>query len=93
MVFLFDKLAKLAQANESPNLNATVPANGIPLEKMSDKIHNELYPLLQGSEEDIDELDDEVAMISNKKGVPDGSSGESQNQRIHDSIEIDDIQF
>lgn len=37
---------------------------------MSDKIKNEIIPLLNGSgnDEDMDELDDEVAMISNKKG-------------------------
>lgn len=34
---------------------------------VSEKIKNEILPLLNGSdEEDIDELDDEVAMISNK---------------------------
>ena len=33
-----------------------------------DKLQNDLFPLLNGSEDDIDELDDEVAMISNKKG-------------------------
>ena len=33
---------------------------------VSEKIKNEILPLLNGSDEDIDELDDEVAMISNK---------------------------
>jgi len=36
---------------------------------VSEKIKNEILPLLNGSDEDIDELDDEVAMISNKKGT------------------------
>lgn len=34
---------------------------------MSDKIKNEIIPLLTNAEDDLDELDDEVAMISNKK--------------------------
>ena len=34
---------------------------------MSDKIKNEIIPLLNNTDVDIDELDDEVAMISNKK--------------------------
>lgn len=34
---------------------------------VSEKIKNEIIPLLNGSDDDIDELDDEVAMISNKK--------------------------
>jgi len=34
---------------------------------VSEKIKNEILPLLNGSDEDIDELDDEVAMISNKR--------------------------
>lgn len=34
---------------------------------MSDKIKNEIIPLLNNNDDDIDELDDEVAMISNKK--------------------------
>ena len=34
---------------------------------VSEKIKNEILPLLNGSDDDIDELDDEVAMISNKK--------------------------
>jgi ATP-dependent protease HslVU (ClpYQ) ATPase subunit len=34
---------------------------------VSDKIKNEILPLLNCSDDDIDELDDEVAMISNKK--------------------------
>jgi metal-responsive CopG/Arc/MetJ family transcriptional regulator len=37
-------------------------------QNVSDKIKNEIIPLL-GSDEDIDELDDEVAMISNKKSA------------------------
>ena len=37
---------------------------------MSERIRNEIIPLLQNSnnEEEMDELDDEVAMISNKHG-------------------------
>lgn len=34
---------------------------------ISDKIKNEIIPLLSGPEFEMDELDDEVAMISNKK--------------------------
>ena len=37
-------------------------------QNVSEKIKNEILPLLHGVDEDIDELDDEVAMISNKKG-------------------------
>lgn len=33
----------------------------------ADKIKNEIMPLLHGAADDMDELDDEVAMISNKK--------------------------
>lgn len=40
---------------------------------VSEKIKNEILPLLNNSDEDIDELDDEVAMISNKKGGNDSS--------------------
>lgn len=36
-------------------------------QNVSEKIKNEIIPLLNGSDEDLDELDDEVAMISNKK--------------------------
>lgn len=36
---------------------------------MSDRIKNEILPLLNSNDEDIDELDDEVAMISNKKNL------------------------
>lgn len=38
---------------------------------VSEKIKNEILPLLNNSDEDIDELDDEVAMISKKKGGKD----------------------
>ncbi len=38
-------------------------------QQVSEKIKNEILPLLNGSDDDIDELDDEVAMISNKKQV------------------------
>ena len=34
---------------------------------ISDKINNEIIPLLNSEEGEIDELDDEVAMISYKK--------------------------
>jgi hypothetical protein len=50
--------------------------------KVSDKILNEISPLLNGSDDDIDELDDEVAMISNKKGP----STDHNNYIIHDEI-------
>lgn len=39
-------------------------------QNVSDKIKNEIIPLLNGccsDDDDLDELDDEVAMISNKK--------------------------
>lgn len=36
-------------------------------QNVAKKIKNEIIPLLNGSDEDLDELDDEVAMISNKK--------------------------
>jgi hypothetical protein len=48
---------------------------------VSEKIKNEIIPLLNGSDEDIDELDDEVAMISNKKGTN------------NDEISTDDIKI
>lgn len=37
-------------------------------QNVSEKIKNEIIPLLNGNDEDIDELDDEVAMISKKRG-------------------------
>ncbi len=36
-------------------------------QNVSDKIKNEIIPLLNGSDEEVNDLDDEVAMISNKK--------------------------
>lgn len=49
---------------------------------MSDRIKNEIIPLLNvaSNDDEMDELDDEVAMISNKKATPDptnvsGNSG------------------
>lgn len=42
-------------------------------------------PLLDKAEEDIDDLDDEVAMISNKK------SATSKNMKLKDLISVDDI--
>jgi len=36
----------------------------------SEKLKNEILPLLNGTEDDdIDDLDDEVAMISNKRDI------------------------
>lgn len=35
-------------------------------QQVSEKIKNEIIPLLNNDDDDIDELDDEVAMISNK---------------------------
>jgi len=40
---------------------------------VSDRIKNEIIPLLNvaSNDDEMDELDDEVAMISNKKATPD----------------------
>lgn len=44
---------------------------------MSDRIKNEIIPLLNvaSNDDEMDELDDEVAMISNKKATPDPVNG------------------
>ncbi len=44
-------------------------------------------PLFNGSDEDIDELDDEVAMISNKK------SATSKNLKLKDIISHEEIKL
>jgi hypothetical protein len=49
----------------------------------SEKIKNEILPLLNGTDDDIDELDDEVAMISNKK----------ENKIKKDEISTEDIKI
>jgi hypothetical protein len=53
----------------------------------SDKLKNEILPLLNNTDDDIDELDDEVAMISNKK---DYMSGEAE---IEEKIFTEDIKI
>lgn len=51
-------------------------------QNVSEKIKNEIIPLLnEAADDDIDELDDEVAMISNKKG----------DDHLSESISTDDI--
>lgn len=57
---------------------------------VSEKIRNEIIPLLDGTDEDIDELDDEVAMISNKKGNDKQTYKQSKAQ---DEISADDIKI
>jgi hypothetical protein len=44
-------------------------------------------PLLNGSDDEVDELDDEVAMISNKRGVVNSTNPMKKNELIS----IDDI--
>ena len=56
-------------------------------QNISDKIKNEILPLFNGSDEDIDELDDEVAMISNKK------SATSKNLKLKDILSAEDIKI
>lgn len=51
----------------------------------SEKLKNEILPLLNGSDDDIDELDDEVAMISHKK--------EYTGSALKDEISADDIKI
>ncbi len=60
-------------------------------QNVSDKIKNEILPLLQDVDQDIDELDDEVAMISNKKGNEGGST--TPNKNDSQIITADDIKI
>lgn len=62
------KLIFLYNSDKRPQLDTTRKESlFLKTQNVSDKIKNEILPLLHGSDEDIDELDDEVAMISNKK--------------------------
>ena len=60
---------------------------------VSEKIKNEILPLLNGSDEDIDELDDEVAMISNKRGHNEKPQNRLNNDKIKDVVSQDDIKL
>lgn len=53
-------------------------------QNVSEQIKNEILPLIN-PDDDIDDLDDEVAMISNKK------SATSKNMKLKDLIFVDDI--
>ena len=55
-------------------------------QNVSEKIKNEILPLLNGADDDIDELDDEVAMISNKKG-------DNAARNNNDLLNTDDIKI
>lgn len=62
------KLIFLYNSDKRPQLDTTRKESlFLKTQNVSEKIKNEILPLLHGSDEDIDELDDEVAMISNKK--------------------------
>lgn len=70
---------------------------------MSERIKNEIIPLLSGSQndDDLEELDDEVAMISNKKSQDDDAiTAEDikieikydESQRTAKSANVNDLQ-
>lgn len=63
LVFLYSHTKRAAERKEGNIREKQFSKTQI----VSEKIKNEILPLLNGSDEDIDELDDEVAMISNKK--------------------------
>ena len=91
------KLCFLFNKNIKPNLHHVGAFDNEPTapnfqtfsktQNVSDKIKNEILPLLNGSDDDIDELDDEVAMISNKRGPSDNR------YKVNDAISMDDIKI
>mmetsp|Transcript_30590 Transcript_30590/g.30044 ORF Transcript_30590/g.30044 Transcript_30590/m.30044 type:complete len:183 (-) Transcript_30590:564-1112(-) len=81
--FLFDK-KQVSLANLA-NLSSEVQSSQ-PSAMTSEKLKNEILPLLNGSDDDIDELDDEVAMISHKR--------DGKGRRVKkDPVKIEDIKI
>ena len=83
LCFLYNKHARTIVKNFSEELGQFSKT-----QNASDQIKNEIMSLFNGSDDDIDELDDEVAMISNKnKGSNDNKN------KPDDALSTDDIKI